>query len=66
MDSIMREYGRSHPEVLDQWNRAADGYAERFKEYSQTYLKGGVPLLMVEPESPSQASAAEVDAKWRA
>jgi len=64
MDSIIRDYGRSHPEVLDQWNRATDGYEERFKQYARTHLKGGVPVLMVEPESPSQASGA--DAAWQA
>lgn len=62
MDSIVRDYGRSHPEVLDQWSRAAGGYGERFKQYARTYLKGGVPLLMVEPESSAQASGADAAA----
>jgi hypothetical protein len=64
MDSIIRDYGRSYPEALEQWNLASDGYAERFEQYTKTYLKDGVPLLMVEPEGTSRA--AEADAAWRA
>jgi hypothetical protein len=66
MDSIVRDYAQSHPEVLEQWSQAAVGYEEQFKQYSKTYLKGGVPLLMVEPEESSQASDAEAVAAWRA
>lgn len=62
MDSIVRDYG--NPEALEQWNRASDGYAERFKQYTKTYLKEGVPLVMAEPESPPPGSDAGV--AWRA
>ena len=64
MDSIIRKHGRSHPEALAQWNQVAKGYKEGFKDYSNTYLKGGVPLVMAQPENPSQAPSA--DAAWRA
>jgi hypothetical protein len=39
MDSIVREYGRSSPETLAQWNRAMDGYEERFEKYADTLLE---------------------------
>lgn len=61
MDSIIREHG--NPEALEQWNRANNGYAERFKQYTDTYLKGGVPLVMAEPEASSKATDADA---WRA
>lgn len=62
MDSIIRDSG--NPEALEQWNRASDGYAERFKQYTKTYLKEGVPLIMAEPESPSPGS--DAGAAWQA
>ena len=39
MDSIVREYGRSCPEVLAQWDKAMDGYEERFGKYADTLLE---------------------------
>jgi hypothetical protein len=62
MDSIIRAHGG--PEVLAQWEKSTDGYQERFKNYADTYLKGGVPLLAVGPDAPSQAPGA--DEAWRA
>ena len=64
MDSIVREHG--NPELLAQWSSAAGGYRERFKQYAQTYLKEGVPLLMVEPESSPEAPGADTVAAWLA
>ena len=66
MDSIMRDYARSHPEVLDQWGPVMKAYKEGFTNYSDTCLKGGVPVLMVEPESPPQAPDAAAGARAEA
>jgi hypothetical protein len=37
MDSIVREHGS--PEALAQWNKAMDGYDERFEKYADTLLE---------------------------
>lgn len=39
MDAIVRESGS--PEAIAQWNKAMDGYEERFKKYSDILLKEG-------------------------
>ena len=39
MDSIVREHCRSSPEALAQWNKAMDGYEERFEEYADILLE---------------------------
>lgn len=39
MNSIMREHGRSYPEALAQWNKAMEGYQERFDRYADTLLE---------------------------
>jgi hypothetical protein len=37
MDSIIREHGS--PEALTQWNKAKEGYEERFSKYADTLLE---------------------------
>jgi hypothetical protein len=59
MDSIVREYGRSNPETLAQWEQVAEDYKKGFKDYSNTYLKDGVPLVMARQEPPPQAPPAD-------
>ena len=39
MNSIVREHGRSYPEALARWNKAMDGYEERFDKYADTLLE---------------------------
>jgi hypothetical protein len=60
MDSIARDNMTDSPE-LDEWKRVSDPYRKTFDNYVRTYLKDGVPLLVVEPEGPSDA-----DAAWQA
>ncbi|MFL6334872.1 MAG: hypothetical protein ACJ754_16285 [Pyrinomonadaceae bacterium] len=50
MDSIIREHGLNSPELLDRWNRQTKELQEEFDKYARTYLKEGVPLVLVEPE----------------
>jgi hypothetical protein len=38
MDSIIREDGRSTPEVLAQWNKSMAGYEKGFEKYADTLL----------------------------
>ena len=66
MNSIIRDNGLDSPELLDQWNRVTKSYQEGFKNYTRTYLKEGVPLVLAEPERPSRTSGADADAAWRA
>jgi hypothetical protein len=61
MDAIIRDHGLNSPELLDQWNRQTKELQKEFDKYARTYLKDGVPLVMVEPERSSDA-----DAAWRA
>ena len=58
MDSIIRDNGLENPELLDLWKRQTEEYRAGFKDYVNTYLKDGVPLLQVEPENSEQARAA--------
>lgn len=39
MDSIVREYGRSHPEAIVQWRKVMEGYEERFDKYTDFFLE---------------------------
>lgn len=64
MDAIIGDNGVGTPELRDLWKRQTEEYRKGFKDYVRTYLKEGVPLLMVEPESSSQARGA--DEAWRA
>jgi hypothetical protein len=59
MDSIIRENVVDSPELLDQWKRQNEEYRKGFKDYARTYLKEGVPLLMVEPGSSSRGEDAD-------
>jgi hypothetical protein len=51
MDAIVREYGRSHPEVLAQWKKAMDGYEERFAKYTDLFLQDDTLLDLKRPET---------------
>ena len=51
MNSIVREYGRSSPEVLAQWNKVMDGYEERFDKYADTFLEEDTLLDLDEPKT---------------
>lgn len=64
MNSMIRDNNLNSPELLDQWNRVSKSYREGFKNYTRTYLKEGVPLVMAEPERSSGSSGA--DAAWLA
>lgn len=39
MNSIIHQHGRSFPEALARWNKAMDGYEERFEKYADTFLE---------------------------
>jgi hypothetical protein len=39
MDAIVREHGRSYPEALAQWEKAMEGYEERFAKYTDFFLE---------------------------
>jgi hypothetical protein len=39
MDLMIREHGRSRPEVLAEWNKVMKGYEERFKKYENAILE---------------------------
>ena len=64
MDSIIRDNVLDSPELLDQWRRVTGEYRKGFKNYARTYLKDGVPLLLVEPENSPRGG--DADAAWRA
>jgi 6-pyruvoyl-tetrahydropterin synthase len=66
MDSVIRDNVVDSSEILDQWKRQTEEYRKGFKDYVRTYLKGGVPLLMAEPEGSSLARGEDADAAWRA
>jgi hypothetical protein len=66
MDSIVRDNVVDSSESIDLWKRQTDEYRKAFKDYARTYLREGVPLLMVEPESSSRAGGGDAAAAWRA
>ena len=39
MDSLIREYGRSHPEALAPWEKVMESYEERFSKYTDFFLE---------------------------
>ncbi|MBD0371296.1 MAG: hypothetical protein ICV60_10710 [Pyrinomonadaceae bacterium] len=51
MDSIVREHGRSHPEALAQWEKAMEGYEERFAKYTDFFLEEDTLLDFEWPET---------------